>query len=242
MNQTGKLYLVPTPIGNLEDMTYRAIRVLKEADLILAEDTRTSAPLLKHFEISKRVFAHHQHNEHQSSSEIVKFLLEGKNIALISDAGTPAISDPGFFLVREVLKHDIAVECLPGATAFVPALVNSGFPTDRFCFEGFLPLKKGRQTRYKILAEEDRTIILYESPHRLMKTLEEMATYFGADRQLSVSRELTKMFEETVRGTVTEVKAYYETHPAKGEFVICVAGAPPKPAKGKYDKGDEEEE
>jgi 16S rRNA (cytidine1402-2'-O)-methyltransferase len=236
----GKLYLVPTPIGNLEDMTYRAIRVLKEADLILAEDTRTSAPLLKHFEISKRVFAHHQHNEHQSSNEIVKFLLEGKNIALISDAGTPAISDPGFFLVREVLKHDIAVECLPGATAFVPALVNSGFPTDRFCFEGFLPLKKGRQTRYKFLAEEERTIILYESPHRLMKTLEEMATYFGADRQLSVSRELTKMFEETVRGTVTEVKAYYETHPAKGEFVICVAGGPPKAAKGKYDKVEEE--
>ncbi|HTI58804.1 16S rRNA (cytidine(1402)-2'-O)-methyltransferase [Mucilaginibacter sp.] len=220
----GKLYLVPTPIGNLEDMTYRAIRVLKEADVILAEDTRTSAPLLKHFGIDKKVFAHHQHNEHQSSNEIVRFLKDGKNIALISDAGTPAISDPGFYLVREALKNDIAVECLPGATAFVPALVNSGFPTDRFCFEGFLPVKKGRQTRYKQLAEEERTIILYESPHRLMKTLEEMATWFGSDRLISVSRELTKMFEETVRGTVTEVKTYFETHPVKGEFVICVAG------------------
>jgi 16S rRNA (cytidine1402-2'-O)-methyltransferase len=166
-------------------------------------------------------------------------LLEGKNIALISDAGTPAISDPGFYLVREALKFDIAVECLPGATAFVPALVNSGFPTDRFCFEGFLPLKKGRQTRYKFLAEEERTIILYESPHRLMKTLDEMATYFGADRQLSVSRELTKMFEETVRGTVTEVKQYFETHPAKGEFVICVAGAEAKTSKNKYKDDDE---
>lgn len=221
---TGKLYLVPTPIGNLEDITFRAIRVLKEADLILAEDTRTSAPLLKHFDIHQKVFSHHQHNEHQSSNEIVRFLKEGKNIALISDAGTPAISDPGFYLVREALKNEIPVECLPGATAFVPALVNSGFPTDRFCFEGFLPLKKGRQTRYKTLAAEERTIILYESPHRLLKTFAEMATYFGADRQISVSRELTKMFEETVRGTVTEVKTHFETHPAKGEFVICVAG------------------
>mgnify|MGYP001544980171 CR=1 FL=1 len=221
--QSGKLYLVPTPIGNLEDMTYRAVNVLKAADLILAEDTRTSAPLLKHFGISGRVFAHHQHNEHQSSIEIIRFLREGKNIALISDAGTPAISDPGFYLVREALKHDIAVECLPGATAFVPALVNSGFPTDRFCFEGFLPLKKGRQTRYKLLAEEARTIILYESPHRLLKTLGEMAACFGGDRQISVSRELTKVFEETVRGTVNQVKTYFETHPLKGEFVICVA-------------------
>ncbi|MEO6851099.1 MAG: 16S rRNA (cytidine(1402)-2'-O)-methyltransferase [Mucilaginibacter sp.] len=224
MNPTGKLYLVPTPIGNLEDITLRAIRVLKEADLILAEDTRTSAPLLKHFDIQKKVFAHHQHNEHQSSSEIVRFLKEGKNIALISDAGTPAISDPGFYLVREALKNDIVVECLPGATAFVPALVNSGFPTDRFCFEGFLPLKKGRQTRYKQLAEEERTIILYESPHRFLKTLDEMAVHFGSERQVSVSRELTKLFEETVRGTISEVKLYFETHPAKGEFVICVAG------------------
>jgi len=225
ISMPGKLYLVPTPIGNLEDMTFRAIRVLKEADLVLAEDTRTSAPLLKHFGIEKKVFAHHQHNEHQSSNEIVRFLKEGKNIALISDAGTPAISDPGFYLVREALKNEIAVECLPGATAFVPALVNSGFPTDRFCFEGFLPLKKGRQTRYKQLAAEERTIILYESPHRFLKTLDEVATYFGSERQISVSRELTKMFEETVRGTVAEVKLYFETHPVKGEFVICVAGA-----------------
>jgi len=224
MSQSGKLYLVPTPIGNLEDMTFRAIRILKEADLVLAEDTRTSAPLLKHFDIQKKVYAHHQHNEHQSSGEIVRFLKEGKNIALISDAGTPAISDPGFYLVREALKNDIEVECLPGATAFVPALVNSGLPTDRFCFEGFLPLKKGRQTRYKQLAEEERTIILYESPHRFLKTLDEMATYFGSERQISVSRELTKMFEETVRGTIDEVKEYFETHPVKGEFVLCVAG------------------
>lgn len=222
---TGKLYLVPTPIGNLEDMTFRAVRVLKEADVILAEDTRTSAPLLKHFGINQKVYAHHQHNEHQSSSEIVKFLKEGKKVALISDAGTPAISDPGFYLVREALKNGQKVECLPGATAFVPALVNSGFPTDRFCFEGFLPLKKGRQTRYKTLAGEERTIILYESPHRLLKTLDEMAEFFGGDRQIAVSRELTKMFEETVRGTVSEVKAYFETHPVKGEFVICVSGA-----------------
>jgi 16S rRNA (cytidine1402-2'-O)-methyltransferase len=223
MNPTGKLFLVPTPIGNLEDITLRAIRVLKEADLILAEDTRTSAPLLKHFGIHQKVFAHHQHNEHQSSTEIIRFLKEGKNIALISDAGTPAISDPGFYLVREALKNDIIVECLPGATAFVPALVNSGFPTDRFCFEGFLPLKKGRQTRYKTLATEERTIILYESPRRLLKTLEEMSVFFGPERQLSVSRELTKIFEETVRGTVAEVKTYFETHPIKGEFVICVS-------------------
>ncbi|RVU01325.1 16S rRNA (cytidine(1402)-2'-O)-methyltransferase [Mucilaginibacter limnophilus] len=220
----GKLFLVPTPIGNLEDITLRAIRVLKEADLILAEDTRTSAPLLKHFDIHQKVYAHHQHNEHQSSGEIVRFLKEGKNVALISDAGTPAISDPGFYLVREALKNELEVECLPGATAFVPALVNSGFPTDRFCFEGFLPLKKGRQTRYKQLALEERTIILYESPHRLLKTLEEFAIYFGEERQISVSRELTKMFEETVRGTVSEVKTYFDTHPVKGEFVICVKG------------------
>src|ERR1700748_3636183 len=208
MNQQGKLYLVPTPIGNLEDMTFRAIRVLKEADVILAEDTRTSAPLLKHFDIHQRVFAHHQHNEHQSSNEIVRLLKEGKKVALISDAGPPAISDPGFYLVREAVKNEIDVECLPGATAFVPALVNYGFPTDRFCFEGFLHLKKGRQTRYKQLAEEERTLILYESPHRLLKTLEEMAIYFGADRMISVSRELTKMFEETVRGTVAGEKEY----------------------------------
>ena len=236
---SGKLYLVPTPIGNLEDITFRAIRVLKEVELILAEDTRTSAPLLKHFDIQKKVYAHHQHNEHQSSAEIVKFLKEGKNIALISDAGTPAISDPGFYLVREALKNEIDVECLPGATAFVPALVNSGFPTDRFCFEGFLPLKKGRQTRYKQLAEEERTIILYESPHRFLKTLDEMATHFGSERPVSVSRELTKMFEQTVRGTISEVKRYFETHPAKGEFVLCVAGAAPKSSSKERTYNDE---
>jgi 16S rRNA (cytidine1402-2'-O)-methyltransferase len=240
MSTGGKLYLVPTPIGNLEDITLRALRVLKEADIILAEDTRTSAPMLKHFGISQKVYAHHQHNEHQSTNEIVKFLKEGKNIALISDAGTPAISDPGFFLVREALKHDLAVECLPGATAFVPALVNSGFPTDRFCFEGFLPVKKGRQTRFKILAEEERTIIFYESPHRILKTLDEMITYFGPERQTSVSRELTKMFEETVRGTVTEVKAYFETHPVKGEFVVCIAGLEVQKKKNKYQEDEEE--
>lgn len=241
MNEKGKLYLVPTPIGNLEDITLRALRVLKEADIILAEDTRTSAPMLKHFGISQKVYAHHQHNEHQSTSEVVRFLKEGKQVALISDAGTPSISDPGFFLVREALKHDIAIECLPGATAFVPALVNSGFPTDRFCFEGFLPVKKGRQTRYKALAEEERTMVFYESPHRIPKTLEEMITYFGADRQISVSRELTKLFEETVRGTVAEVKAYYETHPVKGEFVICVAGVESQKVKGKNYKEEEED-
>ena len=223
-NTSGKLFLVPTPIGNLEDMTFRAIRILKEADVILAEDTRTSAPLLKHFGIDKKAYSHHQHNEHKATSEIIRFLLAGQTVALISDAGTPAISDPGFFLVREVLKHDLEVECLPGATAFVPALVNSGLPTDAFVFEGFLPVKKGRQTRLKKLAEEERTIILYESPHRLLKTLEEFEIYFGADRQASVSRELTKLYEETIRGTVSEIKSYYTNNILKGEFVICVAG------------------
>lgn len=221
---SGKLYLVPTPIGNLEDMSFRAIRILKEVDLILAEDTRTSGPLLKHFGIDKKVFSHHQHNEHKSVTEIIRFLKEGKKIALISDAGTPAISDPGFLLVREAIKNDLALECLPGATAFVPALVNSGLAADRFTFEGFLPVKKGRQTRLKELAEEERTMIFYESPHRLLKTLEEFTQYFGVERQASVSRELTKMFEETVRGTLTEIKIHFETNTLKGEFVICVAG------------------
>jgi 16S rRNA (cytidine1402-2'-O)-methyltransferase len=225
-NTFGKLFLVPTPIGNLEDMTFRAIRILKEADVILAEDTRTSAPLLKHFGIDKKAYSHHQHNEHKATSEIIRFLKEGKLVALISDAGTPAISDPGFFLTREVLKEGLEVECLPGATAFVPALVNSGLPTDAFVFEGFLPVKKGRQTRLKRLAEEDRTIVLYESPHRLLKTLEEFEEYFGADRQASVSRELTKMYEETVRGTVEEIKSHFSNNILKGEFVICVAGKP----------------
>lgn len=221
---SGKLFLVPTPIGNLEDITFRAVRILKEADLILAEDTRTSAPLLKHFGIDKKVFAHHQHNEHKASSEIVRFLKEGKNIALISDAGTPAISDPGFFLVREALKNQLEIECLPGATAFVPALVNSGLPSDRFTFEGFLPVKKGRQTRLRELSGEERTMIFYESPHRLLKTFEEFINVFGEERQISVSRELTKVFEETVRGTISEVKHHFEANVLKGEFVICLAG------------------
>jgi 16S rRNA (cytidine1402-2'-O)-methyltransferase len=237
----GKLFLVPTPIGNLEDMTFRAIRILKEADIILAEDTRTSAPLLKHFGIDKKAYSHHQHNEHKATSEIIKFLTQGQKVALISDAGTPAISDPGFFLVREAIKNGFAVECLPGATAFVPALVNSGLPCDSFIFEGFLPAKKGRQTRLKKLATEDRTIILYESPHRLLKTLEEFIQYFGEDRQISVSRELTKMYEETVRGTVAEIKTYYEDNILKGEFVICIAGIV-EVKKGKTGKHRKEEE
>ncbi len=221
---SGKLYLVPTPIGNLEDMSFRAVRILKEVDLILAEDTRTSAPLLKHFGIDKKLFSHHQHNEHKSVTEVIRFLKEGKQIALISDAGTPAISDPGFLLVREAIRNDLPIECLPGATAFVPALVNSGLAADRFTFEGFLPVKKGRQTRMKELVNESRTMIFYESPHRLLKTLEEFAQYFGPDRQASVSRELTKMFEETARGTLEQIKNHFETHTLKGEIVICVAG------------------
>jgi len=221
---SGKLYLVPTPIGNLEDMSFRAVRILKEVDLILAEDTRTSAPLLKHFGIDKKLFSHHQHNEHKSVTEVIRFLKEGKQIALISDAGTPAISDPGFLLVREALRNDLPIECLPGATAFVPALVNSGLAADRFTFEGFLPVKKGRQTRMRELVNETRTMIFYESPHRLLKTLEEFAQYFGPERQASVSRELTKMFEETVRGTLDQVKVHFENHILKGEIVICVAG------------------
>jgi 16S rRNA (cytidine1402-2'-O)-methyltransferase len=233
----GKLYLVPTPIGNLEDMTFRAIRILKEADIILAEDTRTSAPMLKHFGIDKKAYSHHQHNEHKATSEIIKFLEQGKNVALISDAGTPAISDPGFFLVRETLKNGLEVNCLPGATAFVPALVNSGLPSDQFVFEGFLPVKKGRQTRLKLLANEERTMIFYESPHRLLKTLEEFALFLGEDRQASVSRELTKIYEETVRGSLLEIKSHFENNILKGEIVICVAGAEQvaKP-KNKYKK------
>ncbi|WP_262245644.1 16S rRNA (cytidine(1402)-2'-O)-methyltransferase [Parapedobacter soli] len=218
------LYLVPTPVGNLEDMTMRAIRVLKEADFILAEDTRTSAPLLKHFGIAGKVFAHHQHNEHKAVAEIVRFLQAGKKVALISDAGTPAISDPGFLLVREVIKHGLEVQCLPGATAFVPALVASGLPCDRFCFEGFLPVKKGRQTRLKSLAGETRTLVFYESPHRLIKTLDEFIQVFGAERPASASREISKLYEETRRGTLLDLKLHFGTHPPKGEFVVCVQG------------------
>lgn len=219
-----KLYLVPTPIGNLKDMTFRAIEVLQEVDLILAEDTRTSGKLLKHFEITTPMQSHHMHNEHKTVEVMVKKLLAGQTIALISDAGTPAISDPGFLLTREAIASDIEVECLPGATAFVPALVNSGFPNDKFIFEGFLPVKKGRQTRFLALAEEKRTLILYESPHKLLKTLKDIASYFGEDRKVSVSRELTKLFEETKRGTTTELIKYYTQKPAKGEIVIIVEG------------------
>jgi len=219
-----KLYLVPTPIGNLEDMTIRAIRVLKEADFILAEDTRTSGKLLKHFEISTQMHSHHMHNEHKSVEGIVQRIKSGETCALISDAGTPAISDPGFLLTRACIQNNIEVECLPGATAFVPALVNSGFPNDRFVFEGFLPVKKGRQTRLLQLAVETRTMIFYESPHKLLKTLGHFSDYFGKDRMVSVSRELTKMFEETKRGTLTEVLEFYTNKPAKGEIVIVVEG------------------
>jgi len=220
----GKLYLVPTPIGNLKDMTFRAIEVLKDVDLILAEDTRTSAKLLKHYEITTHMHSHHMHNEHKTTEGIVQRLIAGESIALISDAGTPAISDPGFLLTRACVEAGIEVECLPGATAFVPALVNSGLPNDRFVFEGFLPVKKGRQTRLLQLAEETRTIILYESPHKLLKTLAQLIEFFGADRSISVSRELSKLHEETIRGTATEVLKYYETKPPKGEIVIVIGG------------------
>ena len=219
-----KLYLVPTPIGNLEDMTFRAITVLKEVDFILAEDTRTSGKLLKHYEIATQMHSHHMHNEHKSVNGVVQRIQNGETCALISDAGTPAISDPGFLLTRACIQNNIEVDCLPGATAFVPALVNSGFPNDRFIFEGFLPVKKGRQTRLLELAEETRTMIFYESPHKLLKTLTHFAEYFGGDRLVSVSRELTKLFEETQRGTATEVHAYYTNKPPKGEIVIVVAG------------------
>ena len=220
----GKLYIVPTPIGNLKDITYRAIEVLKTVDLILAEDTRTSGKLLKHFEIATQMQSHHMHNEHKTVNQIIEKLKSGLNIAVISDAGTPAISDPGFLLTRAAVEHHIEVDCLPGATAFVPALVNSGLPNDKFVFEGFLPVKKGRQTRLLLLAEETRTMIFYESPHKLIKTLSHFCNYFGEDRQVSVSRELTKMYEETVRGTALEVLNHYTNKPPKGEIVIVVAG------------------
>jgi 16S rRNA (cytidine1402-2'-O)-methyltransferase len=220
----GKLFLVPTPIGNLEDMTFRAIRVLKEVDLILAEDTRTSGKLMKHYEIATHMHSHHMHNEHKTVENIIKRLEAGENIALISDAGTPAISDPGFLLTRACVEHKIEVECLPGATAFVPALVNSGLPNDKFVFEGFLPDKKGRQTRFLALENEVRTMIFYVSPHKLNKTLADFVQYFGADRPVSVSRELSKLHEETVRGTAEEVLKHFEIKPAKGEIVVVVGG------------------
>lgn len=219
-----KLYIVPTPIGNLEDMTFRAIRILKEVDLILAEDTRTSGKLLKHFEIGTHMYSHHMHNEHKTIENLISRLKAGENIALISDAGTPAISDPGFLLTRACVENKIEVECLPGATAFVPALVNSGLPNDKFVFEGFLPDKKGKQTRYLALAEETRTMILYVSPHKLLKTLVEFITYFGEDRPICVSRELSKLHEENIRGTVREVLTHFEKTAPRGEIVVVVGG------------------
>ncbi|MFL9829829.1 16S rRNA (cytidine(1402)-2'-O)-methyltransferase [Flavobacterium sp. ST-87] len=239
-----KLYIVPTPIGNLEDMTFRAIRILKEADLILAEDTRTSGKLLKHFEISTHMHSHHMHNEHKTIENVITRLKAGEDIALISDAGTPAISDPGFLLTRACVENGIAVECLPGATAFVPALVNSGLPNDKFVFEGFLPEKKGRQTRYLELAEETRTMIIYVSPHKLVKTLVEFVTYFGEDRQICVSRELSKMHEENRRGTAKEVLDHFEKTAPRGEIVVVVAGKTivKEAKKNKFSKDEEKEE
>lgn len=218
------LYIVPTPIGNLQDITLRAIEVLKKVDLILAEDTRTSSKLLNHYGIQKPVTPFHQHNEHQVLQHLISQLGQGKVMAIVTDAGTPGISDPGFLLVRECIRSGIKVECLPGATAFVPALVNSGLPSDRFCFEGFLPLKKGRHTLLTKLAEEERTIIIYESPVRLLKTLGDFIQYFGEDRKCSVSRELSKMFEENVRGSVKEVLEHFNTKNIKGEIVIVIEG------------------
>lgn len=219
-----KLYVVPTPIGNLEDMTFRAIRILKEADLILAEDTRTSGFLLKHFGIETPMQSHHKFNEHKTVEAVVNRIKTGQSVALISDAGTPAISDPGFLVVRQCVENDIDVECLPGATAFVPALVASGLPNDRFCFEGFLPQKKGRQTKINKLKDETRTMIFYESPFRLVKSLAQLSEALGADRKAAVSREISKMFEETKRGTLADLTHYYTEHQPKGEIVIIVAG------------------
>ncbi|NIJ51967.1 16S rRNA (cytidine(1402)-2'-O)-methyltransferase [Dyadobacter arcticus] len=236
-----KLYIVPTPIGNLEDITLRAINVLKSVDVVLAEDTRTSGTLLKHLGISKPMQSYHIHNEHQTVSRVVDRIQKGESIALISDAGTPAVSDPGFLLVRECIKRDIDIECLPGPTAFVPALVNSGLPSDRFTFEGFLPHKKGRQTRLQNLVPEERTMIFYESPHRLIKALTQFTEYFGPDRQVSVSRELTKIFEENIRGTLQEVIAYFSEKTIKGEIVIVLAGrAEEKKKSDKYEDEDPE--
>ncbi|MBZ9777952.1 16S rRNA (cytidine(1402)-2'-O)-methyltransferase [Psychroflexus sp. CAK8W] len=219
-----KLILVPTPIGNLADMTYRAVEVLKSVDVILAEDTRVSGILLKHYGIETPMQSYHMHNEHGMTDSVVKQIKNGREMAIITDAGTPGISDPGFLLVRACVAQDIKIECLPGATAFVPALVNSGLPNDKFVFEGFLPAKKGRQKRLKALAEEDRTIIFYESPYKIPKTLQQLIEHFGADRQVSISREISKLYEETIRGSLTEVIAHFEEKKPKGEFVIVLAG------------------
>lgn len=220
----GKLYIIPTPVGNLEDMTFRAIRILKEVDLILAEDTRTSGILLKHFEIKNAMQSHHKFNEHKTVESVINKIKAGETVALISDAGTPGISDPGFLVVRECVRNGIEVECLPGATAFVPALVSSGLPNDRFCFEGFLPQKKGRMTRLKALALEKRTMVFYESPHRVVKALMQFSEYFGIDRQASVSREISKLHEETVRGTLSELINHFTANEPRGEIVIVIEG------------------
>ena len=224
MRPPTQLYIVPTPIGNFEDITLRALRVLKEVDFILAEDTRTSGNLLKHYGIEKKLVPHHLFNEHKTIENIVERLKAGAVCALVSDAGTPAISDPGYMLVRACIQADLMVECLPGPTAFIPALVNSGIPSDHFVFEGFLPHKKGRHTRLTALASEERTLVFYESPHRLVKTLTQFVGYFGEERRASVSRELTKIYEENVRGTLRELITFFETKPVKGEIVIVIAG------------------
>ena len=229
----GMLYIVPTPVGNMEDMTFRAVRILKEVDLVLAEDTRTSGILLKHYDIHNSLQSHHKFNEHATSAAIVGRLLAGENVALISDAGTPGISDPGFFLVREAVRAGVEVQCLPGATAFVPALVASGLPCDRFAFEGFLPQKKGRKTKLESLKGEDRTMIFYESPYRLVKTLEQFAEVYGGERQVSVCREISKVHEESVRGTLSEVIAHFKEKEPKGEIVIILAGCQTKDQNSK---------
>ncbi len=229
----GKLYVVPTPIGNLEDITFRAIKVLKDCDFVLAEDTRTSGFLLKHYEIETKMYSHHKFNEHKSSDQIVERIKAGAQVALISDAGTPAISDPGFLIVHTCIEAGIEVECLPGATAVIPALVVSGLPNDRFCFEGFLPQKKGRQTRLKELAVENRTMVFYESPYRVVKTLSQFAEYFGEERKASASREISKMYEETVRGTLAELIIYFTHNEPRGEFVLVVNGNEIKKMTGK---------
>ena len=237
--EAGRLYIVPTPVGTLEDMTFRAVNVLKDADLVLAEDTRTSSVLLKHYDIRAHLESHHKFNEHKTAEIIKERILSGLNVALISDAGTPGISDPGFLLVRTCVNEGIEVQTLPGATAFVPALVSSGYPCDRFCFEGFLPVKKGRQTRLQELSSETRTMIFYESPYRLVKTLEQLAEFFGQDRECSVAREISKKFEEHRRGTVSEVAQWYRENEPKGEIVIIVAGAQPVKAPKKSYKAEE---
>lgn len=229
----GTLYIVPTPVGNMEDMTFRAIRILKEADVVLAEDTRTSGILLKHFDIHNHLISHHKFNEHGASAGIVQRLQAGQNVALISDAGTPGISDPGFFLIREAVRAGVRVECLPGATAFVPALVASGLPCDRFCFEGFLPQKKGRQARINALRDEERTMVFYESPYRVVKLLRELFLAFGADRKVCVTREISKVYEQRVRGTLAEALVHFTEIEARGEFVIVVAGKDEKDNKQK---------